>query len=46
MASTNHAASARVLDMLRTQFTFQISVDTDNLPQAYVPEGADEHGNV
>jgi 3-hexulose-6-phosphate synthase len=36
MASTNHAASARVLDMLRTQFTFQISVDTDNLPQAYV----------
>jgi 3-hexulose-6-phosphate synthase len=36
MASTNHAASARVLDRLRTQFTFQISVDTDNLPQAYV----------
>src|SRR5690606_34783460 len=36
MASTNHAASARVLDGLRTQFTFQISVDTDNLPQAYV----------
>ena len=36
MASTNHAASARVLDMLRTEFTFQISVDTDNLPQAFV----------
>ena len=36
MASTNHTASARVLDMLRTRFTFQISVDTDNLPQAYV----------
>lgn len=36
MASTTHAASARVLDMLRTQFTFQISVDTDNLPQAFV----------
>ena len=36
MASTNHAASARVLDRLRTEFTFQISVDTDNLPQAYV----------
>ena len=36
MASTNHAASARVLEKLRTEFTFQISVDTDNLPQAYV----------
>jgi 3-hexulose-6-phosphate synthase len=36
MATANHAASARVLEVLRTQFTFQISVDTDNLPQAYV----------
>jgi 3-keto-L-gulonate-6-phosphate decarboxylase len=36
MASPNHAASARVLDKLRSEFTFQISVDTDNLPQAYV----------
>jgi 3-hexulose-6-phosphate synthase len=36
MASTNHAASARVLDRLRSEFTFQISVDTDNLPQAFV----------
>lgn len=36
MASTTpaggQAASARVLEMLRTEFTFQISVDTDNLP--------------
>lgn len=36
MASPAHAASARVLDKLRTEFTFQISVDTDNLPQAFV----------
>jgi 3-keto-L-gulonate-6-phosphate decarboxylase len=28
-----HAASARVIDLLRTQFTFQISVDVDNIPQ-------------
>jgi 3-keto-L-gulonate-6-phosphate decarboxylase len=46
MASTNHAASARVLDMLRTQFTFQISVDTDNLPQAYVVADAAIAGGI
>ena len=46
MASTTHAASARVLDMLRTQFTFQISVDTDNLPQAYVVADAALKGGV
>ena len=46
MASTNHAASARVLDMLRTQFTFQISVDTDNLPQAYVVADAALEGGI
>lgn len=31
-----HAASARVLDRLRTAFTFQISVDVDNIPQGLV----------
>lgn len=46
MASTNHAASARVLDMLRTEFTFQISVDTDNLPQAYVVADAALKGGI
>lgn len=30
------SASARVLDRLKTEFTFQISVDTDNLPQGLV----------
>jgi 3-keto-L-gulonate-6-phosphate decarboxylase len=29
---TLHVASERVLDRLRREFTFQISVDTDNLP--------------
>src|SRR6185312_8963697 len=33
-------ASARVLDLLRTQYTFQISVDTDNLPQGLVVAAA------
>lgn len=46
MAPTTHAASARVLDMLRTQFTFQISVDTDNLPQAYVVADAAIAGGI
>lgn len=31
-----HPASARVLDLLRTQYTFQISVDVDNIPQGLV----------
>lgn len=31
-----HPASARVLDMLRTEYTFQISVDVDNIPQGLV----------
>ncbi len=46
MAATNHAASARVLDRLRTEFTFQISVDTDNLPQAYVVADAAIAGGI
>jgi len=33
---TTHAASARVIEQLRTQFTFQISVDVDNIPQGLV----------
>jgi 3-keto-L-gulonate-6-phosphate decarboxylase len=33
-------ASARVLDLLRNQHTFQISVDTDNLPQGLVVAAA------
>lgn len=31
--SQTHAASARVRDLMRTELTFQISVDTDNVPQ-------------
>lgn len=46
MASTTHAASARVLDMLRNEFTFQISVDTDNLPQAFVVADAAIAGGI
>lgn len=34
--TVSHPASARVLDMLRTAFTFQISVDVDNIPQGLV----------
>lgn len=34
--ATSHAASARVLEQLRTEFTFQISVDVDNIPQGLV----------
>jgi 3-hexulose-6-phosphate synthase len=34
--TTTHAASARVLDRLRTEFTFQISVDVYNIPQGLV----------
>ncbi len=30
-----HPASARVLDLLRSQYTFQISVDVDNIPQGF-----------
>jgi 3-hexulose-6-phosphate synthase len=30
---SHHAASQEVLDLMRGQFTFQISVDTDNVPQ-------------
>ena len=40
MTSTNHAASQRVLDQLRREFTFQISVDVDNIPQGLTVAGA------
>lgn len=40
MTSTNHAASQRVLDQLRREFTFQISVDVDNVPQGLTVAGA------
>lgn len=43
---TGHVASARALTKLRTEFTFQISVDTDNLPQAYVVADAALAGGV
>jgi len=37
-----HPASARVLDQLRTRFTFQISVDVTTLQQGWgLPCGAD-----
>lgn len=39
-------ASARVLDLLRHQYTFQISVDTDNLPQGLAVAGAGLAGGV
>ena len=35
-----HPASDRLRHLLRTAFTFQISVDTDNLPQGLVVAGA------
>ena len=46
MAVTNHAASARVLDRLHNEFTFQISVDTDNLPQAFAVADAALKGGI
>lgn len=46
MAATNHAASVRVLDRLRNEFTFQISVDTDNLPQAFAVADAALKGGI
>lgn len=46
MAATNHPASARVLGRLRSEFTFQISVDTDNLPQAFIVADAALEGGI
>lgn len=39
-SSDQHAASARVRDLLRNEFTFQISVDTGDLPLGLTVAGA------
>ena len=46
MAKETHPASARVLDRLRTQFTFQISVDVGTLAQGLAVAGAALAGGV
>jgi 3-hexulose-6-phosphate synthase len=45
-AKVIHPASARVLDRLRTQFTFQISVDVATLEQGLAVAGAAVAGGV
>jgi 3-hexulose-6-phosphate synthase len=45
-AKVAHAASARVLDRLRTRFTFQISVDVATLEQGLVVAGAALAGGI
>ena len=40
MSVQEHAPSARVRDRMRNEFTFQISVDTDNVPQGLAVAGA------
>lgn len=46
MGSGTHPASARVLDQLRTRFTFQISVDVDTIPQGLEVAAAALKGGV
>ena len=46
MATQTHAASARVLDQLRTRFTFQISVDVSTIEQGLRVAGAALSGGV
>jgi len=46
VAKEPHAASARVLDRLRTRFTFQISVDVATLEQGRAVAGAALAGGV
>src|SRR6266487_2891672 len=46
VAKATHAASARVLDQLRTRFTFQISVDVGSLEQGLGVAGAALAGGV
>jgi 3-keto-L-gulonate-6-phosphate decarboxylase len=41
-----HVASARLLEKLRTRFTFQISVDVSNLPQGLAVAAAALRGGV
>jgi 3-hexulose-6-phosphate synthase len=45
-AKVTHAASARVLDRLRTQFTFQISVDVATIEQGLGVAGAALAGGI
>ena len=46
VATVTHAASARVLDRLRTRFTFQISVDVATVEQGLAVAGAALAGGV
>ncbi len=46
LGKETHPASARVLDQLRTQFTFQISVDVATLQQGLAVAGAALRGGV
>ena len=46
MPSTPQSASSRLVGQLRTQFTFQISVDVDNLPQGLAVAGAALAGGI
>lgn len=41
-----HAASARVMEKLRGEPTFQMSVDTDNLPQAFTVADAAQAAGI
>ncbi len=45
-ANVNHPASARLVDRLRTGFTFQISVDVNSLEQGLVVAGAALAGGI
>lgn len=45
-AKVTHAASARVLDQLRTRFTFQISVDVATIEQGLAVAGAALAGGI
>ena len=45
-AATTHAPSARLAERLRTRLTFQISVDTDNLPQGLSVAAAAEAAGI
>ena len=46
VAKETHAASARVLDQLRTRFMFQISVDVSNVEQGFAIAGAALAGGI
>lgn len=45
-AAASHPASARVVERLRTQFTFQISVDVNTIEQGFTVAGAALAGGV